>query len=72
VIYGIAALGQPWRTIYGLNPMASVVEGFRWALAGGSPPSTLTVVLSVASGLGMFAAGLFYFQRTEKRFADVI
>lgn len=72
VIYPITSLGQPWRTIYGINPMASVVEAFRWALAGGKPPETLTVVLSVVVGLAIFVAGVLYFQRTQKKFADVI
>jgi lipopolysaccharide transport system permease protein len=72
VVYSIAALGEPWRTVYGINPMAVVVEGFRWALAGGPRPSVLTVLLSACSGAAMFIIGLVYFQRTEKDFADVI
>jgi lipopolysaccharide transport system permease protein len=72
VIYPISRLGQPWRTIYGVNPMASVVDGFRWALAGGPRPALLTIALSVVSGLTMFVAGVVYFQHTQKKFADVI
>ncbi len=72
VVYSTAALPGVWRTVYGINPMATVVEGFRWALAGGPPPGALAAVLSVASGLAMFTAGLLYFLRTEKKFADVI
>jgi len=72
VVYSIRSLGEPWRTIYGINPMAAVVEGFRWALAGGPPLSGQTAALSTASGLVVFALGVFYFHRTEKSFADVI
>ena len=72
VVYSIQSLGEPWKSLYGLNPMASVVEGFRWALAGGPAPNGTTVGLSVASGAVLFALGLYYFHRTEKSFADVI
>lgn len=72
IVYSIDALREPWRTLFGVNPMAGVVLGFRWALAGGAAPPGLTVLVSVVSGLAVFAAGLFYFARTEKTFADVI
>jgi lipopolysaccharide transport system permease protein len=72
VVYSTASLPATWRAVYGINPMAAVVEGFRWALAGGPRPSGLTVLLSVISGLLMFLGGLLYFNRAEKKFADVI
>ena len=72
VVYPISSLGEPWKSIYGINPMASVVEGFRWALADGPPLDGITTALSVVSGIALLFAGLFYFYRTEKRFADVI
>jgi lipopolysaccharide transport system permease protein len=72
IVYSIGALGQPWKTIYGINPLAAVTTGFRWALAGGPAPSAGTVGLSVASGVVLVVIGLVYFQRTEKTFADVI
>jgi lipopolysaccharide transport system permease protein len=72
VVYSIGALGQPWKTLYGLNPMTAVVVGFRWALAGGPAPGAGTVILSTVSGIALFVLGYFYFHRAEKRFADVI
>ena len=65
-------VAAPWRTLYGINPMAAVVEGFRWALAGGAAPETGQVALSVVAGLALFASGYLYFNRTERDFADVI
>lgn len=60
------------RTIYGINPMAGVVEGFRWALLGtDSAPGPIILVSSLAA-LILFISGLFYFRRMEKTFADVV
>jgi lipopolysaccharide transport system permease protein len=58
--------------LFGLNPMTTVVEGFRWALAGAAAPHASTVALSVVVGVGLFVTGFRYFHRTEKSFADVI
>ncbi len=60
-----------WRTLYGLNPMVGVVQGFRWALFGGTPPD-LTMLISAMVVLALFISGLFYFRRMEKTFADVV
>jgi lipopolysaccharide transport system permease protein len=72
VAYSISNVSQPWRTLFGLNPMVTVVEGFRWALAGGPAPDGRTAAVSVAAGLAALILGVFYFHRTEKSFADVI
>jgi homopolymeric O-antigen transport system permease protein len=72
IVYSIDRLHEPWRTLFGINPMAGVVLGFRWALAGGSAPSGLLVLISAVSGLVILVAGVLYFGRTEKTFADVI
>ena len=61
----------PWRIIYGLNPLAGVIQGFRWALLGGNPPDELMAVSAVIV-LVLLASGLFYFRRMEKTFADVV
>lgn len=61
----------PWRIIYGLNPLAGVIQGFRWALLGGNPPDEL-MVISVVMVLVLLVGGLFYFRRMEKTFADVV
>jgi len=60
-----------WRALYGLNPLAGIIQGFRWALLGGNPPGTLLVV-SVAVTLLLLAGGLMFFKRMEDTFADVI
>lgn len=60
-----------WRVVYGLNPMAGVIQGFRWALLGGNPPDELMTV-SVAMVVVLLVTGLFYFRRMERTFADVV
>jgi lipopolysaccharide transport system permease protein len=60
------------RPLYGLNPMAGVVEGFRWALLGRSPTVGPLLIVSVAVVLVLLVGGLMYFGRMEKTFADVI
>jgi lipopolysaccharide transport system permease protein len=71
VTYPSNLLNEPWRTLYGLNPMVGVVEGFRWALLGTNPPEAMIFVSAVISLL-LLVSGLLYFNRTEKTFADVI
>jgi lipopolysaccharide transport system permease protein len=75
VIYGadlLDKLGEPWNTLYGLNPMVGVVEGFRWALLGKTPSDPVMIGLSVIVAVALLFTGLYYFRRTEKNFADVI
>jgi lipopolysaccharide transport system permease protein len=58
--------------LYGLNPMAGVVEGFRWALFGGRPaPTTLIVPGLLVAGL-LLSSGVVYFRRVERTFADIV
>lgn len=71
IVYPSALLPEPWRTLYGLNPMAGVVEGFRWALLGTNPPGPM-IAVSAAVSVILLATGLLYFQRTERTFADVV
>jgi lipopolysaccharide transport system permease protein len=71
VVYPSTLLPEPYRMIYGLNPMAGVIEGFRWALLGTSPPSSL-VAVSVVVVIAILISGAFYFRRMEKTFADVV
>ena len=60
------------RTIYGLNPMTGVVEGFRWALLGvDTSPGPILIASSIMAVL-LFVSGMFYFRRMEKSFADVV
>jgi lipopolysaccharide transport system permease protein len=72
VIYSIDGLAQPWKTLYALNPLVAVVEGFRWALAGGAAPDGLTIATSSMSAAGLMLAGTYYFGRAERAFADFI
>ncbi len=59
------------RTLYGLNPMAGVIQGFRWALLGGSPPDALLLVSTLVVIL-LLVTGLAYFRRMEESFADIV
>ena len=72
VAYSSSLVPEGWRTVYGLNPMTSVVEGFRWALLGKSDPPGAMLAISVLSVLGVLLGGLFYFRRVERGFADVV
>lgn len=60
-----------WQIIYGLNPMAGVIQGFRWALLGAAPPNDLMILSSVMV-LVILVTGLFYFKRMERSFADTV
>ena len=60
-----------WRLIYGLNPMTGVIQGFRWALLGGSQPDQIMIV-SVVMVFVLLITGLYYFRRMERTFADTI
>jgi lipopolysaccharide transport system permease protein len=72
IAYPSSLIQEPWRTVYGINPMAGVVEGFRWALLGvGSAPGPIIVVSSAVAVL-LLLTGAFYFRRMEKTFADVV
>jgi lipopolysaccharide transport system permease protein len=72
IAYPSSLLPEPWRIVYGLNPMVGVVEGFRWALLGsGQAPGRMSIVSAMAS-MAILIGGAFYFRRTEKTFADVV
>src|SRR5262245_20261250 len=72
VAYPLSVVPPSWRPLYALNPMVSVVEGFRWALLGNGPTPGLAVAVSAAVVLAILVSGLFYFRRTELTFADVV
>jgi len=71
IAYPSSMLAQPWRTLYGINPMAGVVDGFRWALLGTAMPPMPMIAVSAIVALGLFIGGVYYFRRMEKSFADV-
>jgi lipopolysaccharide transport system permease protein len=68
---GLIPSNTAWRIIYGLNPMAGVIQGFRWSLLGAERPGIL-LVISVTMVLVLLVGGLFYFRKMEKTFADVV
>jgi lipopolysaccharide transport system permease protein len=72
IAYPSSLLEEPWRTLYGLNPMAGVVEGFRWALLGSARPPLEMLLVSALASLALLVSGAFYFRRMEKTFADVV
>ena len=72
IAYSSSLLPEPWRTLYGLNPMAGVVEGFRWALLGTNTAPGPIIVVSALAALALLVSGAFYFRRLEKTFADVV
>ena len=72
IAYPSSLLSEPWRTIYGINPMVGVVEGFRWALLGSHAAPGPIIVVSSMAAMGLLISGAFYFRRMEKTFADVV
>jgi len=58
--------------LYALNPMAGVVNGFRWATLGTPTGPSSDLILSAAVALLLLVSGLIYFRRMEKTFADTI
>jgi lipopolysaccharide transport system permease protein len=72
IVYPSSLVPERWRTLYALNPMVGVVEGFRWALLGtGTAPGPMIFVSAMAA-LAILIGGLFFFRRMEKSFSDVV
>jgi lipopolysaccharide transport system permease protein len=72
VAYPSSLLSEPWRTLYGLNPMVGVIEGFRWGLLGTNTAPGPIVAMSSLMAVALLIGGAFYFRRVEKTFADVV
>jgi lipopolysaccharide transport system permease protein len=72
VAYPSSIVPERWRALYGLNPMAGVVEGFRWALLGKSASPGGLLGVSIAVVVLILIGGLYYFRRMEQQFADVV
>jgi lipopolysaccharide transport system permease protein len=75
IVYSSSLLSEPWRTLYALNPMVGVVDGFRWALLGTPIPLATLAASEILSSLVaalLLATGALYFRKLEKSFADVI
>lgn len=72
IVYPITIIPEGiWRYLYSLNPMVGVIQGFRWALLGGTPPD-INALISVVVVFIILISGLFYFRRMEKTFADIV
>jgi lipopolysaccharide transport system permease protein len=72
IAYPSSLVPEKWRFLYGLNPMAGVVEGFRWALLGKSTQNGVLVIVSSIMVLCLLIGGIMYFRRMERTFADVV
>lgn len=73
VAYTSGAVPAEWRAVYALNPLAGIIDGFRWALLGGAEPLHAAAQIATIVETGaLLASGLLYFRRSERSFADVI
>jgi lipopolysaccharide transport system permease protein len=72
IAYPSSLVHSPWRSLLALNPMAGVVEGFRWALLHHGPAPWTSMLISAASATVLLAAGFAYFSRVERSFADLV
>jgi len=72
IVYPVSLVPEQWRFIYGLNPMAGVIEGFRWALLGQTAPDPMVMAASFLVFVVFLLVSLVYFRQMERQFADVI
>lgn len=73
VLYPASKIPDEWKTVYALNPMVTVIEGFRWGMLGtDSRPGLLMIASSTVASLALLISGAYYFRRMEKSFADVV
>ena len=72
IVYSSSVVPQQWQILFSLNPAVGLVEGARWAVLGGSGLTTCAFAVSVSTSIFFFVSGLWYFQRMERSFADVI
>ena len=72
VIYPVSMIPEKYRSLYSLNPMAGVIEGFRWVLLGKANPDFSVMAVSVVVVIGVLAGGLVFFRRMERTFADIV
>jgi len=72
VVYSANLVPPRWRLVYALNPMAGVINGFRWALLGKSAPDWSGMAVSSCVTLIILITGLYYFRRTERTFVDIV
>jgi lipopolysaccharide transport system permease protein len=71
VVYASSLIPVSWRVLYGINPMAGVIDSFRWALLGSGTPNAM-VLVSVGMVFLILVSGMFYFRRMEQYYADIV
>lgn len=71
VVYSSTLVPEKWKTLYQLNPMTNVIDGFRWALLGDPPPNWEMLALSSGLMFFVFLGGLFVFKRVERNIIDI-
>ena len=72
VAYPVSLIPEKWRLLYSLNPMAGVIEGFRWALLGKQSPAFGVIAISAVMVVALLVGGVVFFKRMERTFADVV
>jgi len=72
VAYSASVVPENWRFLYNLNPLAGIIEGFRWALLGSQNPPIVSLLSTTAVVLALLYGGIVFFKRMEKTFADVV
>jgi lipopolysaccharide transport system permease protein len=72
VVYAIGALPEKWQWVLAFNPMTAVISGFQWGILGTPAPDVSLTLVSIGAAIVMFVVGLWYFRRSEPRFADTI
>ena len=72
IAYSISLIPETWRWFYGLNPMAGVIDGFRWVLLGQDYSLSVSIIPSLIIVILLFVGGLVFFQHNERKFADMI
>jgi lipopolysaccharide transport system permease protein len=72
VAYPASVVPENWRFLYNLNPLAGIIEGFRWALLGSQNPPIVNLLSTTAVVLALLYGGIVFFKRMEKTFADVV
>ena len=73
IAFSTADVPEKWRTLYALNPLVGIIDGFRWSLLGGHAPLDAgAVAISAAVTAATIVVGIWYFRRMEHGFADVI
>jgi lipopolysaccharide transport system permease protein len=72
VVYPSSLVSEKWRWLYGLNPLAGIIEGFRWALTGQGQPPGVLLAASAAAVILLVFSGLVYYHAVEGTIADVV